>query len=67
MTYFFVQETAKLAESKIRHGEYCIASPDGESWYRAQITDLNGTTGVIVTFIDYGDTADVARDSVSKT
>ncbi|CAH0384418.1 unnamed protein product [Bemisia tabaci] len=64
MASYLNNETAKLAESKIRHGEYCIASPDGESWYRAQITDLNGTTGVIVTFIDYGDTADVARDSL---
>nr|CAD7441738.1 unnamed protein product [Timema bartmani] len=42
----------------------CISSPDSEQWYRAMVLDCTNTAGVLVNYLDYGDTDEVSKDKL---
>nr|CAD7569116.1 unnamed protein product [Timema californicum] len=42
----------------------CISSPDSEQWYRAMVLDCTNTSGVLVNYLDYGDTDEVSKDKL---
>ncbi|PSN43927.1 hypothetical protein C0J52_03669 [Blattella germanica] len=53
-----------IGSDSVSVNSLCIASPDGEQWYRARIIDCTSTTGVFVKFIDFGDGDEIPLDKV---
>nr|CAD7193949.1 unnamed protein product [Timema douglasi] len=55
---------APLPDDQLVLNALCISSPDSEQWYRAMVLDCTNTAGVLVNYLDYGDTDEVSKDKL---
>ncbi|KAK7866892.1 hypothetical protein R5R35_001635 [Gryllus longicercus] len=60
------KDTALLLQADMVDHQMCLATPDGNQWYRGKIIDTSGTVGVCVTFVDFGDSDDIPVDKIRQ-
>nr|CAD7257699.1 unnamed protein product [Timema shepardi] len=58
------KNVAPLSDDQLVLNALCISSPDSEQWYRAMVLDCTNTSGVLVNYLDYGDTDEVSKDKL---
>ncbi|XP_066992259.2 tudor domain-containing protein 1 [Anabrus simplex] len=62
----YVQAKNLFPSDNLDKYSLCLASPDGVSWYRAKILNVSSQRGVLVKFVDYGNSSEVPLHQVLR-